>query len=175
LQQQYNLVRRDIELEVIPAALHNQIGLLPWSPLASGFLSGKYGRDHNPGAGTRLGKDDAMYRHIGNEIFGSPKNWATLDVVKTVAEQAAATPSQVALSWLANQPAVTSVIIGARTMAQLVDNLAAAELRLGAEAIAQLDAVSAPTPDDYPYGRFGVLQRGRYLDSSDQALRELAT
>jgi hypothetical protein len=72
-----------------------------------------------------------------------------------------------------NRPAVSATIIGARTMKQLNDNLAAAELQLDPQAISQLDTVSAPTPDEYPYGRFGSLQPERYIDSSEQALREL--
>ncbi len=174
LQQQYSLVCREIEYEVIPAALHNEIGLLPWSPLAGGFLSGKYTRENVLGAdGTRYGAGNAMFQYIGKKFAGTERNWATLDAVRQIAEKIAATPSQVALSWVTNRPAVSSTIIGARTMKQLNDNLAAAELQLGAEAISQLDAVSAPTPDEYPYGRFGSLQRDRYIDSSEQALREL--
>jgi aryl-alcohol dehydrogenase-like predicted oxidoreductase len=84
-----------------------------------------------------------------------------------------ATPSQVALSWVANRPSVSSTVIGARTIEQLNDNLGAADVVLDADALSRLDAVSAPTPDEYPYGRFGSLQRDRYVDSSDQALREL--
>jgi aryl-alcohol dehydrogenase-like predicted oxidoreductase len=93
--------------------------------------------------------------------------------VRKTAQQIGATPSQVALSWVTNRPAVSATIIGARTITQLNDNLAAADLQLDAEATVQLDKVSAPTPDEYPYGRFGSLQRERYIDSSDQALREL--
>lgn len=172
LQQQYSLVCREIEYEVIPAALHNQIGLLPWSPLAGGFLSGKYTSDM-ANSGTRYGAGNAMFQYIGKKFAGTQRNWATIDAVRQIAEQIGATPSQVALSWVANRPAVSSTIIGARTIKQLSDNLAAAELQLDPEAISQLDKVSAPTPDEYPYGRFGSLQRERYIDSSEQALREL--
>jgi aryl-alcohol dehydrogenase-like predicted oxidoreductase len=93
--------------------------------------------------------------------------------VKTIAEQIGATPSQVALSWVANQPSVTSPIFGARNMKQLTDNLAAADLTLDEEATATLNKISAPTPGDYPYGPFGTLQRGRYLGYSAQPLGEL--
>jgi aryl-alcohol dehydrogenase-like predicted oxidoreductase len=174
LQQQYSLVCREIEYEVIPAALHNEIGLLPWSPLAGGFLSGKYSRDNVLNAdGTRYGDGNAMFQYIGEKFAGTERSWATVDAVRQIADQIGATPSQVALSWVTNRPAVSSTIIGARTMKQLNDNLAAAELQLDPEAISQLDKVSAPTPDEYPYGRFGSLQRERYIDSSEQALREL--
>ena len=173
LQQQYSLAVREIEYEVVPAALHNKIGLLPWSPLAAGFLSGKFKRDERPASDTRLGGDNPMNGHIMKELSSSDRTWATVDAVREIAGQIGATPSQVALSWVTNRPVVSSTIIGARTMAHLKDNIGAATLDLDAEATSRLDAVSAPTPDDYPYGRFGVLQRDRYIDSSDQALREL--
>jgi len=174
LQLQYSLVCRENEYEVIPAALHNEIGLLPWSPLAGGFLSGKYSRDNDLHSdGTRYGNGNAMFQYIGEKFAGAERNWATVDAVRQIADQIGATPSQVALSWVTNRPAVSATIIGARTMKQLNDNLVAAELQLDAEAISKLDTVSAPTPDEYPYGRFGSLQRERYIDSSEQALREL--
>ncbi|MET0527192.1 MAG: aldo/keto reductase [Microvirga sp.] len=173
LQQQYSLVCREIEYEVIPAALYNGIGILPWSPLGAGFLSGKYTRDGEPSAGTHYGKDAAMARHRKREVYESDQSWATVDTVQKIAGELGATPSQVALSWVTNRPAVTSSIIGARTMNQLVDILGSADLALDTETLSKLDDVSAPVPDDYPYGRFGVLQRDRYIDSSDQALREL--
>jgi aryl-alcohol dehydrogenase-like predicted oxidoreductase len=173
LQQQYSLIYREIEYEVIPAALHNNIGLLPWSPLAGGFLSGKYIRGTNSGDGGRLASDNPMTQHQAKQIHNDDQKWGTLDVVKDIAKQIGATPNQVALSWVSNQPSVTAPIIGARTMEQLRDNLTAAELILDADVTKKLSTVSAPTPDDYPYGRFGTLQRDRYIDSSEQALREL--
>lgn len=173
LQQQYSLTCREIEYEVIPAALHNGIGLLPWSPLAAGFLSGSVTRGARPDAGTRLGSDNPMYRHIFRALSGTERNWATLDAVRRVASEVGATPAQVALSWVAHRPAVTSIIIGARTMAQLEDNLGAADLILDVATAAVLDAASVPSSDDYPYGPFGRLQQHRYIDSSEQALREL--
>jgi aryl-alcohol dehydrogenase-like predicted oxidoreductase len=173
LQQQYSLACREIEYEVVPAALHNGIGLLPWSPLAGGFLSGKYQRDDLNAKGTRYGGDNRMLRYIGDKVAGSERNWATLDAVRQIATQIGATPSQVALSWVTHRPAVSATIIGARTMKQLSDNLAAADLHLDPEAMSKLETASAPTPDEYPYGRFGSLQRARYVDSSEQALREL--
>ncbi len=164
----------EIEYEVIPAAQHNGIGLLPWSPLAGGFLTGKYDRAEGVNKdGTRYGNGNPMLGHIGKDHAASERNWTTVDTVRQIADQIGATPSQVALSWVNNRPAVSASIIGARTMEQLNDNLGAADLQLDAEATSKLDAVSAPTPEDYPYGRFGTLQRERYIDSSEQALREL--
>ncbi|MBY3395643.1 aldo/keto reductase [Rhizobium laguerreae] len=173
LQQQYSLVVREVEYEVIPAALHNGIGLLPWSPLGSGFLTGKYARGTEPGTDTRLGNGNAMFKRIGDKMFTTDLNWATMDAVEEIAGEIGATPSQVALSWVTNRPSVTSSIIGARTMEQLKDNLVAGDLILDEAATKKLDAVSAPTPAEYPYGPFGVLQRHRYVDSSKQAIMEL--
>lgn len=173
LQQQYNLVYRENEYEVVPAALHNGIGILPWSPLAAGFLSGKYVRDETSAPEGRLAGDGQMVKHQAQDIHYSERAWATIDVVRAVADEIGVTPSQIALSWVTDLPGVTAPIIGARTMEQLRDNLGAADLVLDDEVRQRLSDVSTPTPDDYPYGRFGTLQRKRYVDSSDQALREL--
>ncbi len=173
LQQQYNLVYRENEYEVVPAALHNEIGILPWSPLAAGFLSGKYVRGETSAPEGRLAGDDPMVKHQAKDIHTDDRAWSTLDVVRDIADELGATPSQVALSWVSGQPAVTAPIIGVRTMEQLRDNLGAADLVLGADARKRLSDASAPAPDDYPYGRFGALQRSRYIDSSEQVLREL--
>lgn len=173
LQPQYSLVSREIELEIVPAALHNNIALLPWSPLATGFLSGKYSKGTKAESGTRAGSGGPMYDHIFGDLTGKDQNWSTLDTVRAIAQEIGATPSQVALSWITNRPAVASPIIGARTLQQLESNLIAADLDLDPEATARLDDISAPTPNDYPYGPFGVKQRHRYVDSSDQAIGEL--
>lgn len=173
LQPQYSLVSREIEFEIVPAALHNHIGLLPWSPLASGFLTGKYTRDATPRSNTRGGSGTELYDHIFGDLAAKDQNWTTLDTVRQIAKELDATPSQVALSWITNQPGVTAPIIGARTLSQLENNLAAADLDLGPDATQRLTDVSAPTPNDYPYGPFGIKQRGRYVDSSDQVIREL--
>jgi aryl-alcohol dehydrogenase-like predicted oxidoreductase len=173
LQPQYSLVSREIEFEIVPAALHSGIGLLPWSPSAGGFLTGKYTRDVLKLDGTRAGADNPMNDHIFGDLARKDQNWATLDAAKEVASEIGATPNQVALSWVAARPGVTAPIVGSRTLAQLEENIAAADLELPAEATAKLDAVSEPTPNDYPYGPFGVKQRDRYVDSSEQAIQEL--
>lgn len=173
LQPQYRLVFREIEYEIVPSALHNGLGLLPWSPLATGFLSGEYHRGERPAGDTRAGAGNPMNEHIYGVLAAEDQNWATLDLVREVAAAHDVTPGQVAYSWVTNQPGVTAPIIGARTLDQLEQNLVAGDLTLSAEETARLDEVSAPTPDDYPYGPFGTKQRERYSDSSDQAIGEL--
>lgn len=173
LQPQYSLVSREIEFEIVPAAVHHGIGLLPWSPLASGFLSGEHRKDVEAASGTRAGGGDPMHEHIFGDLAAKDQDWATLDVVRDVAEHNGVTPSQVALSWVANRPSVTAPIIGARTPEQLEQDLVAGDLVLSEEDTARLDEVSAPTPNDHPYGPFGTKQRDRCVDSSDQAIGEL--
>ena len=129
LQAQYSLVVRDLEREHVPLCEKFGLGILPWSPLAAGFLSGKYEKDAPPPAGSRL---DKMKDWL--EGFDTPRNWRTLDVLGAIAGELGTTVTAVALRWLIQKPAVTSVIIGARTPAQLDDNLKAAELKLSAGA-----------------------------------------
>ena len=167
LQQQYSLLSRENEWEVIPAALHNKIGLLPWSPLAGGFLAGKYQRGSRPASETRAGSEKPLYQWMSEEYADSDCNWATMDRVKQIAERVGKTPAQVALAWIADRPSVTAPIFGARSMAQLRDNLAAATLHLDAEATDSLERVSRPTSGGYPYGAFGAAQRARPADGSD--------
>ncbi len=163
LQPQYSLLVRGIEHEIVPAALDQAIGLLPWSPLAGGWLSGPYQRDSTPTGATRLGDDP----NRGMEAYG-PRNedehtWRVLDAVKQVADELGATPAAVALAWLDAQPAVTSTILGARTVEQLKQNLAAADLELDADALARLTEASTPRTEVYPYGPQAVQQRHRAL------------
>ena len=173
LQPQYRLVSRELELEIVPAARHNGIGLLPWSPLASGFLTGKYQRGERAGGDTRAGSGSAMFDHIFDDLARKEQNWATLDVVRDIATERGVLPSQIALSWVADRPGVVAPIIGARTLQQLEQNLVAGDLVLSEDETARLDRVSAPTPNDYPYGPFGAKQRDRYIDSSDAVIGEL--
>lgn len=168
LQQQYSLLSRESEWECIPAALHNGLGLLPWSPLAGGFLAGKYQRGSKPATNTRAGSESPLYQWVSAEYAESDRNWATIDAVVNIAKQIGATPSQVSLAWLADRPSVTAPIFGARTLAHLQDNLGASDLHLSAEATATLDAVSHPPCGGYPYGAFGEGQRTRTLDGKSR-------
>lgn len=164
LQPQYNLLVRDIEHEVVPACQDAGLGLLPWSPLAGGWLTGKYERDVDPTGATRLGEDPARGMEAWEARNADDRTWAVLDEVRTVAVAVDATPAQVSLAWLAARPAVTSVILGARTVEQLEGLLPAADLDLPAEHVDRLTEASAPRVDDYPYGTAGVAQRHRPLE-----------
>lgn len=163
LQPQYNLLVRDIEHEVVPAALDARLGLLPWSPLAGGWLTGKYERDVPPTGSTRLGENPARGMEAWEARNADARTWRVIDAVRDVADSRDVTMSQVALAWLGSRPAVTSVIIGARTREQLTDNMAAADLQLTEGELARLTDASAPTVDDYPYGPAGVAQRSRTI------------
>ena len=150
-QYQYSLVKRDIEYEFSDLFLSEGIGLMPWGPLGGGFLSGKYRRDQRPQAAsegriatTSDDTEEAWQRR------NTERNWQIVETVNEVATERSATTPQVALAWLRAQPMVTSVILGARTLSQLEDNLGAADLELSAEEIAKLNQASAP-PELYPY------------------------
>jgi aryl-alcohol dehydrogenase (NADP+) len=164
LQPQYNLLVRDIEHEVVPAALDAGIGLLPWSPLAGGWLSGKYARDVAPTGATRLGENPQRGMEAWQKRNGNPRTWAVIDALQQVADAHGASLSQVALAWLGSRPAVTSVILGARTVEQLKDNLGAVDLKLTDDERQALTDASAPVIDDYPYGTAGVAQRNRKIE-----------
>ena len=164
LQPAYSLLVRDIELEIVPACLHNGLGLLPWSPLAGGWLSGKYTRDQRPTGATRLGDNPERGIEAYGLVGSRQQTWDVLEAVQTAAEQLGVPMAQVALAWLRDRPGVTSVILGARTVDQLRQNLASADLVLPAEVTTLLSEVSAPQPQDYPYGPPGRAQRSRSLN-----------
>ena len=162
LQPQYNLLVREIEWEIVPAAQDAGLGLLPWSPLGGGWLSGKYRRETRPTGDTRLGDNPDR----GMEAYdrrGVERTWRVVGAVQGVAERRGVTMAEVALAWLLERPAVTSVILGARTLDQLDANLRAADLVLDGEETSLLDAASEPAAPDYPYGQPGVQQRSRRL------------
>jgi aryl-alcohol dehydrogenase-like predicted oxidoreductase len=163
LQPQYSLLVRDIELEIVEVCRNEGIGILPWSPLAGGWLTGKYKRDEPPTGATRLGENPERGMEAYSPRNAQERTWRVIDVVREVAERRGVPMSRVALAWVADRPAVTSVILGARTVAQLDDNLAAADLHLSAEETEQLTVASAPLVADYPYGTPGVDQRSRDL------------
>jgi aryl-alcohol dehydrogenase-like predicted oxidoreductase len=145
LQPQYSLVCREIEREHLPLCREEGIGVIPWSPLAGGLLTGKVRRGGGAPAGTRAAVDP-----MNRERFTAERNLAIAETVVEISKTIAKTPSQVALAWCAGQPGVTSPIFGARTLEQLEDNLGAADLVLDESARKKLDGVSA-LPLVYPY------------------------
>ena len=136
LQLEYSLLERTIEGELIPLALEQGLGVTPWSPLKFGVLSGKYTR-------TNTGKVDAARGDLAR-LSLNERSFAVIDMITKIAQEADATPARIALSWVQNRPGVTSTIIGARTMAQLEDNLAALDLRLQPKQLSALDELTAP-------------------------------
>jgi len=164
LQPQYNLLVREIEWEIVPACQSTGLGLLPWSPLGGGWLTGKYTKSERPTGATRLGENPERGVEAYDRRSAVQRTWDVVDAVQGVASARGVTMAQVALAWLVDRPMVTSVILGARTTEQLKDNLGAAGLHLSQEETATLDAASDPTPADYPYGGPGTDQRSRVLE-----------
>lgn len=145
LQAEYSLVTRDLEREHVPVCRDNQLGILPWSPLAGGFLSGKYDKNQVPPPGARLEKWKERLARYDND-----RCWRILDCVREVAAELATTPSAVALAWLLRQPQVTSAIFGARSVAQLEANAQASDVHLSDDQVRRLDDASA-FDLGYPY------------------------
>ena len=141
----YSLQARDAEYELVPVALDQGLGILVWSPLAGGLLSGKYRRDQEGPEGSRHLTD-------WNEppVRNEDQVYDIVDALVEIAEEHGVSPAQVALAWTLGRPGVASLVIGARTDEQLADNLGAADLVLGDEERTRLDELSAP-PLLYPY------------------------
>ena len=163
VQPQYSLLARAIEWEIVPACESAGLGLLPWSPLASGWLTGKYRRGEDPAEGTRLREQADEGMKIWNERGHLERNWHVLDVVGKLAEQRGSSMGQIAIAWVLGRPAVTSVILGARTLDQLTGNLAAGDIRLSEDEMRLLDEASELDTPDYPYGEKGQTQRSRRI------------
>jgi len=142
VQAYYSIAGRDLEREIVPLAFDQRLGILPWSPLAGGFLTGKYSRD-NPGPkGARRTSFD--FPPVDRE-----RAFRIIDAIRPIAEAHDASIARVALAWLLHHSSVTSVIIGARTREQLSDNIAASTLELSPEDLHTLNEVSA-LPSEYP-------------------------
>jgi len=161
LQPQYNLLVRDIEFELVDVCRNEGIGILPWSPLAGGWLTGKYRRDAAPTGATRLGEDPERGMEAYAPRNAQDRTWRVIDTVRAIADEHGVSMARVALAWVAARPAVTSVILGARTVAQLDDNLAT--VALSDTELTRLTEASTPAVADYPYGAPGVAQRDRTL------------
>ena len=143
MQVEYSLVARDVEAEHFPAAREAGMGVMPWSPLAGGFLTGKYKRDDTADTGRLSGANP-----FGDSKF-TDRNWLVLDALRDVASGLACDPAQAALAWTMARPGVTSTIVGARTAVQLASNIAAASIRLNDDQMNRLNEVSKPT-DGFP-------------------------
>ena len=163
LQPQYNLLVREIEWEIVPACESTELGLLPWSPLGGGWLTGKYTQDARPSGATRLGEDPERGVEAYDRRSVHQRTWDVIEAVQSVASARGVSMAQVALAWVVDRPRVSSVILGARTVEQLQDNLGAAGLHLSEDETAVLDAASDPAAADYPYGEPGAEQRSRLV------------
>ena len=140
IQVEYSLVARDVEGEHFPAAREAGMGVVPWSPLAGGFLTGKYKREDTRASGRLSGPNP-----FGDSKFAA-RNWDILEVLKSVAAELDRPPAQVALAWVMARPGVSSTIIGARSLPQLEDNLAATQVVLDEAHLRRLNERSAPAP-----------------------------
>jgi aryl-alcohol dehydrogenase-like predicted oxidoreductase len=155
-QVNYSLIARDVEHEIVPMGIDQSVGIMAWSPLQAGLLTGKFRRDTRPDV-SRLNDLDAPGTIDYDRVY------RIVDQLDAIARDRGVTPSQVALNWVMHKPGVDTVIVGARHEAQLNDNLAAATWRLTAEEMGRLDAVSA-LPEPYPYWhqhKFGIERNPR--------------
>jgi aryl-alcohol dehydrogenase-like predicted oxidoreductase len=142
LQAYYTVAGRDLERELVPMLESEGVGLMVWSPLAGGLLSGKYGRDQQGEAGSRRTQFD--FPPVNRD-----RAWDCVDAMRVIADAKGVSVAQIALAWLLHQPQVTSVIVGAKRPDQLADNIAATRVALKADELAAIDAVSA-LPAEYP-------------------------
>ncbi|QWC56404.1 aldo/keto reductase [Erythrobacter sp. 3-20A1M] len=140
MQLEYSLVARDVEAEHFPAARDGGMGIMPWSPLAGGFLTGKYQRDDTSDTGRLSGANP-----FGDSKF-TDRNWKILSAAESIAREIERPVAQVALAWTLAQPGVTSTLVGASKVSQLESNVAATELDLSPDQLKRLDDASAPTP-----------------------------
>jgi len=161
LQPLYNLLDRSIEWELLPVCANEGVGVIPWSPLRGGWLSGKYHRGMDgPPSDTRVEKAGERGWSESWEAYANEHTWSIVDVLFEVSEEADKTPAQVALRWLLEQPEVTAPITGVRKMEHLEDNLGATGWSLTSEQLERLNEVSAPELP-YPYETLERTAKGR--------------
>jgi len=158
IQAYYSIAGRDLEREVIPMAQDQQMGIMVWSPLAGGFLSGKFAREEKGPEGSRRSSFD--FPPIDKE-----KAWTIIDKMREIAEGHSVSVAQIALSWVLHQPGISTIIIGARTQEQLLQNLVVSEISLSADELAALQALSQLEPE-YP----GWMLRFQAMDRSPDAV-----
>lgn len=148
LQAYYSLAGRELEREIVPMLIDQKLGLMVWSPLAGGFLSGKFTRGN-------VSVEDSRRSQFAFPPVNLEKTYDIIETMQSIAKEKQATVAQIALAWLLHQPAVTSVIIGAKRESQLKDNLASVDVKLEAADLEKLDKVSQLTPE-YPGWMFGM-------------------
>ena len=153
-QNYYSIAGRDIEREIVPMLLNEGIGLMPWSPLAGGFLSGKFTRKTEKAGDSR--RDVFDFPPVNKE-----KAYDIIDVMLEIGSQHHVSAAQVALAWMLRKPAVTSIIIGAKKQDQIIDNIASTNLLLTDEEMKKLDAISELSPE-YPGWMMNRQMQGRY-------------
>jgi aryl-alcohol dehydrogenase-like predicted oxidoreductase len=156
-QNFYSIASRDVEREIVPMALNEDIGIMPWSPLAGGFLSGKFTRNNEKAGDSR--RDTFDFPPINK-----PRAYDIIDVMTRIGRNHNASAARVALAWLLTKPAVTSVIIGAKRKDQLIDNIESVKLQLSSEELAELETISALAPE-YPAWMVNRQLTGRYPES----------
>jgi aryl-alcohol dehydrogenase-like predicted oxidoreductase len=160
LQPQYSLLVRTIEWELLPLCRGEGLGVIPWSPLAEGWLTGKFRREERPPSNTRVGQEissDEKWRQFLNSQEAE-RRWRILDAVGAIAKERGKTHAQIALAWVLSQPGVTAPILGARTLEQLEDNLGCLGWALSDEEMKRLNEASEPGLP-YPYDfitRWGI-------------------
>ncbi|OLR92623.1 aldo/keto reductase [Actinokineospora bangkokensis] len=154
VQAYYSVAGRDVEREILPLLREEGLGMLVWSPLAGGLLSGKFSRDNQSPEGARRSGFDFP-------VVDKDRAWDVLDVLGPIAEAHGCSPARIALAWLLTRPAVTSVLVGARRLSQLEDNLAAVDVELTEDEVQRLDAVSE-LPPEYPGWMLGTQGADRW-------------
>jgi len=142
IQSYYTIAGRDLEREIIPLAQDQKLGIMVWSPLAGGLLSGKYSADGK-------GPDGSRRNNFDFPVIDKPRAFKCIEAMKTIAEKYQVSVAQIALAWLLHQKAVSSVIVGAKTISQLEDNIKSTKVKLSSEDLALLNEVSA-LPPEYP-------------------------
>ncbi len=156
LQAYYSIAGRDLEREIVPLLEDQRTGLLVWSPLAGGLLSGKYTREHQK-------PEDSRRSAFDFPIVDKERTWRIIDVLQPIAKAHETSVATVALAWILAKPFVSSIIIGAKRVDQLQQNLSAADLRLSEEEMQKLDEVSA-LPPEYPGWMIPFQNRNRLAD-----------
>ncbi|MCB1191492.1 MAG: aldo/keto reductase [Leptospiraceae bacterium] len=159
-QVHYTIAGRDIEREIVPLAKEEGLGILPWSPLAGGLLTGKFSRNGE-------GPSDARRAQFDFPPVNKDRLFNTIDVIRPIAEAHNVSISQIAIAYLLQKPFVTSVIIGAKTNEQLKDNLASVNVKFTSDEIKALDDVSN-LPSEYPGWMLGFQQRDRYIEGAER-------